>query len=85
MKLKDITNSRCDIRKYMSVDMDSESKDFYVKEYGISYSTLDEIIENCSIYVDMRYAETDITSGNLVKLPPEDINERIKRDRLNGF
>lgn len=75
MKLKDITNSECDVRKYMKVDMRSEQMGELADYYDIDYDVVYEIVKLCGIYVKAEFNETEIVPVNIQKLLEERLNE----------
>ena len=44
IKLKDITNSTCDVREYMKVYMREEDKTELAEHYDIDYDVIENII-----------------------------------------
>lgn len=75
MKLKDITNSECDVRKYMKVYMREEDKTELAEHYDIDYDVVENIIELCSISVSYEKLETEIIPVDIQKMLEERSNE----------
>lgn len=75
MKLKDVTNSECDVRKYMKVYMRDEDKTELAEHYDIDYDVVENIIELCSISISYENLETEIVPVNIQKLLEEQSNE----------
>ena len=74
MKLKDITNSECDVRKCMKVYMREEDKTELTEHYDIDYDVVENIIELCSISISYENLETEIVPVNIQKLLEERSN-----------
>lgn len=68
MKLKDITNSMCDVREYMKVYMREEDKTELAEHYDIDYDVIENIIELCSISVSYENFETEIVPVDIQKM-----------------
>lgn len=68
IKLKDITNSMCDVRKYMKVYMREEDKTELAEHYDIDYDLIENIIELCSISVSYENFETEIVPFDIQKM-----------------
>ncbi|MDT2844686.1 hypothetical protein [Vagococcus lutrae] len=75
IKLKDITNSMCDVRKYMKVYMREEDKTELAEHYDIDYDVIENIIELCSISVSYENFETEIVPVDIQKMMEEQTNE----------
>lgn len=74
MELKDITNSECDVRKYMKVYMREEDKTELAEHYDIEYDVIENIIELCSISISYENLETEIVPADIQKLLEERSN-----------
>lgn len=72
MKLKDITNSMCDVRKYMKVYMREEDKTELAEHYDIDYDVIENIIKLCSISVSYENFETEIVPVDIQKMMEEE-------------
>lgn len=68
MKLKDITNSMCDVRKYMGIQMRDEDMEEIVDNYGIDYDVIENIIELCHIYAKGEHMNTEIVPVDIQKM-----------------
>ncbi|UDM74974.1 hypothetical protein [Vagococcus fluvialis] len=75
MKLKDITNSKCDVRKFMKVCMREEDKTELANHYDVDYGVIENIIESCSITVSYENLETEIVPVDIQKMLEEQSNE----------
>ncbi len=75
MKLKDITNSKCDVRNFMKVYMREEDKTELAEHYDIEYDVIENIIELCSISISYENLETEIIPVDIQKLLEERSNE----------
>lgn len=75
MKLKDITNSKCDVRKFMKVMMNEDDKTEISDYHDIDYSVIENIIELCSIAVNYENLETEIVPVDIQKTLEEQSNE----------
>ena len=75
MKVKDITNSKCDVRKFMKVYMREEDKTELANHYDIDYSVIENIIELCSITVSYEKLETEIVPVDIQRILEEQSNE----------
>lgn len=76
MKLKDITNSECDVRKYMTIYMREEDKTELAERYDIDYSVIENIIELCSIAASYENLETEVVPVDIQKTLEERSNEK---------
>lgn len=65
--LEDITNSKCDVRKYMKVFIDEETKSELMDNYDVDYDTLENIIDSCSISVDHESLKMEIEPFSISK------------------
>lgn len=65
--LEDITNSKCDVRKYMKVFIDEETKSELMDDYDVDYDTLESIIDSCSISVDHESLKVEIEPFSISK------------------
>lgn len=68
MKLKDITNSMCDVREYMGVQMRDEDIEEIADNYDIDYDVIENIIELCHIYVKGEHMNTEIVPADIQKM-----------------
>lgn len=68
IKLKDITNSTCDVREYMGIQMRDEDMDEIVENYEIDYDVIENIIELCHIYVKGEHMNTEIVPVDIQKM-----------------
>ena len=57
MKVKDIVNSQCDIRKYLSIDMSDEVKDEFET---LGNYDVDSVLQAARIYVDADKLDEDV-------------------------
>ncbi|MDT2824841.1 hypothetical protein [Vagococcus lutrae] len=71
IKLKDITNSMCDVREYMGIQMRDEDMDEIVENYEIDYDVIENIIELCHIYVKGEHMNTEIVPVDIQKMMEE--------------
>ncbi|MDO5742336.1 MAG: hypothetical protein Q4Q13_05220, partial [Vagococcus sp.] len=60
MKLKEITNSMCDVRDYMNVYMRDEDMNEIAEHYDVDYEVIENIIQLCAIYVKHEHMNTEI-------------------------
>lgn len=68
MKLKDITNSMCDVREYMGIQMRDEDMEEIADNYDIDYDVIENIIELCHIYVKGEHMNTEIVPVDIQKM-----------------
>lgn len=52
VRVEELTNSRCDVRKYMRIDIDDGTRQWLIDQQGYTEADIDEILENATIYVD---------------------------------
>lgn len=68
MKLRDITNSMCDVREYMGIQMRDEDMEEIAENYDVDYDLIDNIIELCRIYVKGEHMNTEIVPVDIQKM-----------------
>lgn len=68
IKLKDITNSMCDVREYMGIQMRDEDMEEVADNYDIGYDVIENIIELCQIYVKGEHMNTEIVPVDIQKM-----------------
>lgn len=68
IKLKDITNSMCDVREYMGIQMRDEDIEEVADNYDIDYDVIENIIELCHIYVKGEHMNTEIVPVDIQKM-----------------
>lgn len=68
MKLKDITNSMCDVREYMGIQIRDEDMEEIADNYDVDYEVIENIIELCHIYVKGEHMNTEIVPVDIQKM-----------------
>lgn len=63
MKLRDITNSKCDVRKYMSIEVSDEAR-YELENWGYD---VDDVLRQARIYIDGHKLDDEIIPFNVEK------------------
>lgn len=58
--LLSLFSGKTDVRKYLSVDMDDEQKEYFEQEYDVHPDLTEEILKDASIYVNMNLVFEDV-------------------------
>lgn len=73
MKLRDITNSKCDVRKYMSIEVSDEAR-YELENWDYD---VDDVLSQACISVDGHKLDDEITPFNVEKYLELNKNQQI--------
>lgn len=80
MKLRDITNSQCDVRKYMSIEIPDEAR-YELENWDYD---VDDVLRQARIYIDGHKLDDEIIPFNVEKHLEINENQQIVLDYLTS-